>query len=123
MGNNDYIQEIISQHMAKITNAYEDIIKECLDKHFGLPLTEETYKRITKVYLEDEPRVERLYLDSEGIMNAKDFDPKNFIALFDYNQDFELTHVNEQPKYYAGFKFKTAYKNSKFVPPIDKDNK
>lgn len=113
--NYDWMQNIISDHVKKMAATMEDIVKESLSEYHKLPLTEETYKRVNRVEIEDEPGVTYYFLDSADIQNFNDYDWRNLVCKIVIPRPWEGINNDDIGTYKMTFFFETPVENSKFT--------
>lgn len=109
----NYMQALMSDMVKWAAQLKDDIIKESLSEYHGLPLTEETYKRITIAISEDEPGTEYYFLDSADVTQFNDYDWSKLICKFSIPEP-TLEDVASDSYRMTMFIAHTPVKNSKF---------
>lgn len=108
-----FMDEIMGAHVKKITSRIEDIINESLEVHFKMPLTEDTYKKMTIVTFENEPG-KKYY-----VLNKSDNEPYflewDKVVAYIEDEEPKFSEVENSTFFKSGFKFWSPVKNSKYL--------
>jgi len=104
--------QILNAMVRHFNKFKELIIKESVSKFHNLPLTEETFKRITRVYSDEFPNQELYYLDSEGVTSFTQLQQEKFVAAF-INNSHEGFSFGD--KFSLKMEAKTPVENSEYV--------